>query len=176
MARARSWFTKDHAAGSVGNRAYTGTTVIATALSNPTLLRTRAFASLASVATEAPPFTPGNAHAAQVFRVVITPEDSPPDISWTSDPEFGEDVVFSSLLWQTGLYVPASADMTRPEETYCVANISGEVADSHGERKMLGTVNVLASWYAGPVLEDVQPADPEFTVNWWIRCLIEADI
>jgi hypothetical protein len=176
MARAKGWYTVDGPSGSVTDQSFQTARVIAAELVNPTLLRTRAFFSLATAQNDGPPFTIGNAHAPQIFRIVVTAQDDPPDELWPGEPEGVDDVIFHPLVWQTGLYVPGNVGFGRPEEVFCVANPAGGVADSAAERKMLGTVNVLASWYAGPALRDVQPADPQCTVNYWIRCLIEADI
>jgi len=176
MARARGWYTTQSPSGSVLISAGQAAHVIASDLQDPTLLRTRAFASQVAVRDDAPAFNPGNAMKAMVFRVVITPEDAPPEDGWPADAQGIDDVIFQPMVWQTSLFVPANATFGRPEETYTIANPAGGVADSAAERHMAGNVNVLASIYVGPVLIETEPDDPLFTFNWWVRCLIEATI
>src|SRR2546426_7537520 len=149
MARAKSWFSKAFLSWSEMIAGVVGTTIIASSLTDPTVLRTRAFVGLAHANNNVPPFYPGNSVSPYVFRVVITAEDDPPEEGWQFTNEGVDDVLFHPLVWNDGLYIPASLDLTRPEEIFANAYLAGGVVDVKSERHMPGENNVLVSYWIG---------------------------
>jgi hypothetical protein len=176
MARAKGWYSTALPSGSEMVSGQVGTAVIASSLTDATVLRTRAFVGLAHAETNSPPFPPGNSISPYVFRVVITAEDDPPDSGWQFTNQGVDDVLFHPLVWNTGLFVPASLDLTRPDEVYANAYLAGGVVDVKSERHLPGDNNVLISYSIGHAPDAASFADPLFTAQFWIRCLIEATI
>ena len=176
MARVKSWYTTAQASGSVPVAGIVGDVVIATDLVNPTVLRTRAYVGLASDNTEHAAFSQGNATAAMVFRLVATPADAPPDGDWQFSPVGVDDVTMHPLVWNAGMFVPASLDLSRPDIFFNNAYLAGGVVDVKSERHFDGTVDVLLSYWIGPALSTATAGDPLFTAHWWFHTLIAADI
>jgi hypothetical protein len=175
--RARDWWTVARPSGNIMVPVDQDHRVIADNLVNPTVLRTRAFATLLSAGNDVPAIYPGNSNSPFVFRILISDAADPPDSSWPGESNGVDDVVFDPMIWATELYVPASADMSRPEGIFSWATPAGGVCDSKGQRHFDGgSVDVRVDWYLGAAPGTGAPADPVFTSNLWIRCLIEADI
>jgi hypothetical protein len=151
--------------------------VIADNLVNPTVLRTRAYATLISAGDNVPAIYPGNSSSPFVFRILISDAADPPGDDWPGESDGIDDVIFDPMIWLTVLYVPASADMSRPEGIFSYATPAGGICDSKGQRHFDGgSVDVRVDWYLGAAPGTGAPADPQFTTQLWIRCLIEADI
>lgn len=176
MARQKGWFTVASESGAVSVASVVGDVVVATGLLDPTILRTRAYVGLASAREALPPFYPGNANSPKVFRMVASTPADPPVFGWQFEADSVDDLTFHPLIWNDGLYVPASTDMTRPEGVLANAYLAGGVVDVKGERHFSGDTNVVLSYYFGPALGTATDADPLFTAQWWFRCLIEATI
>lgn len=177
MARVKSWYTFARTSGSVMVPVVQDNSVIADNLVNPTVLRTRAFCALSNADQNGPAVYPGNALSPMVFRILITDAADNPGDLWAGESSGIDDVIFDPLIWLTQLYVPVSADMSRPEEIFSVATPAGGICDSKGQRHMPGgSVDVMTSWYAGAAPGTGAPADSQFTAMVWIRCLIEADV
>ena len=176
MTRAKGWYTETLVSGSVAGVDALGDFTIASSLVNPTVLRTRAFAALAFADLNGPPFNPGNSYSPLVLRLVITTADDPPESGWQTLQQGIDDVTYHPLVWDAGLYVPASLDLTRPEAVFSNAALAGGVVDVKSERHFDGDVNVLVSFFMGAGAGGGSFADPSWTGQLWVRCLIEADI
>lgn len=176
MARAKGWYTHTLVSGSEAGTDALGDFTIASSLVNPTVLRTRAFAALAFADLNGPPFNPGNAYSPLVLRLVITSADDPPESGWEIETQGIDDVTYHPLVWDAGLYVPASLDLSRPELVFSNAALAGGVVDVKSERHFDGDTDVLVSFFIGPGAGGGSVADSEWTGQLWVRCLIEADI
>jgi hypothetical protein len=176
VARARGWYTVAGAAGSSTVAGVVGDAVIASDLVDPTILRTRAYAGLAFASTEHPPFSIGNATAPMVLRLFGSTADDPPESGWQFEPSAPDDLTFHPLVWDSGCFVPASLDLSRPDHFFSNAYPAGGVVDVQSQRHFAGEVDVLISYWMGPALTTATAGDPLFTAQWWIRCLIEATI
>lgn len=176
MARQKDWWTYAHASGAVEVDAEAGGQTITSSLLNPTVLRTRAYVGLATAATASGPFYPGNAIAPMVLRVIARDADDPPPTGWWENAEGYDDLTFSPLIWTNGIYIPQSADMSRPEQTLANAYLPDGVVDVKSERAFAGDVHVALFWWIGPAIGTAQVADPLFTTQLWFRVLIEATI
>jgi len=177
LTRARSWFTASHVSGTVEIPVDQDFRVIADNLVNPTVLRTRAFATLMHADDNVPPIYPGNSFSPMVFLVLISDAADPPAEPWPGEPDVTDEVIFDPMIWNTMLYVPPSPDLSRAELIYGYATPAGGICDSKGQRHFDGgSVDVRVDWYLGAAPGTGSGADPEFTSHLWIRCLIEADI
>lgn len=176
MARQSDWWTLAHASGTVGVPQEVGLQTLTSSLVNPTVLRTRAYVGLATAATASGPFYPGNAIAPMVLRLLAADADSPPTPGWWENAEGYDDITFSPLIWNDGLYIPQSADMSRPEQTLANAYLPDGVVDVKSMRHFDGDVEVALAWFVGPAIGTGQVADPLFTTQLWFRVLIEATI
>jgi hypothetical protein len=176
MARAKGWYTVAEPSGTIGFDSWTGAQVIAAGLEDPTILRTRASFTIASANEVVPPFYPGNSFDPMALRIIAHPDSEPPDEFWYQASAGPDDLIFHPIIWDQFLYVPANLGVGRPDSVFATGSLAGGLADSAGQRHFPGSVDVAVSWYAGPVLGVNSFADPELTVSWWIRCLIEATI
>lgn len=176
MARQKGWFTVAGESGAVEVASQQGSVTIATGLLDPTILRTRAYVGLASAQQALPPFYPGNSNSPKVLRLVAATPADPPVFGWQFEADSVDDLTFHPLIWNDGIYIPESADHSRPEGVIANAYLAGGVVDVKSERHFAGDTDVDLWYWFGPALGTATVADPLFTAQFWFRCLIEATI
>jgi hypothetical protein len=160
----------------VQEAAFEETLGLDTSLVDPTLLRTRAFVAIAAATGPVAPFYPGNSSNPFGFRILCTASDDTPPSGWHENADAYDDVTFHPLIWNSGLWVPENTDFGRPEASFWTAAPAGGIADSQAMRKFTGTVTPTWSLYVGPLVTNDSGANPEFTMQVWIRGLFEATI
>jgi len=176
VARAKSWYTVRIGSNSTQETSILGdVTLTGPPIRDPTILRTRAHATLATSSFDLPPVTSNNPYAGTVIRLRVTPSDELPDFGWEFEPS-GEDNAMHGVEWSTGLYIPANPDFGRPERTHSNGWPAGGMIDAHGGRHFAGLIDLSLSYYIGPAQGALSGAEPEFVAALWARVLVESTI